>query len=168
MVEVEVETNVEIKTPKKRSKKLVIALFSLVTISVLILYFCLSGFIPVPGFYETVEPAGNHEEVPLENYIEETPEIADMPNLDKIEHTIWKTDSTSEEIIETYKQQLGDEGYNLEYEGKVSFENKEYTVLGFLKGLNAAGILISDEGDVVYASGFATDFIEIVEWYQSQ
>jgi hypothetical protein len=167
MVEMEVETNVK-KSTKKKSRKLIIALFSLATVSFLVLYLCLSGFIPVPGFYETTEPVGNYEEVSLESYIEEIPEIADMPNLDKIEYKIWKTDSTDDELIETYKQDVGDKGYNLEYEGKVSFEDKQYTVLGFLKGLSAVGILLSDDGDVVYATGFATDFIEILEWYQNQ
>ena len=168
MEKVEVETNVETKQSKKKGKKFVIALFLLATISVLIFYFCLSGFLPVPGFYETTEPAGNYEEVSLESYIQETPEIANMPNIDKVEHKIWKTDSTSDQIIYEYKQKLEDKGYSLEYNGKVSFEDKEYTTLGFLKGLTAVGILISDEGDVVYATGFATDFIEILEWYQNQ
>ena len=176
MVEVEVETNVEIKPPKKKGKKLVIALFSLAVVSVLILYLCLSGFVPVPGFYETTEPVGDYDEVSLNSYIEETPEIADMPNLDKIEQKIWKTDSTCDQIIENYKQDLEDKGYNLEYEGIINLDDKEYAVLGFLKGLTAVGILISEEGnvessyesEVVYATGNALDFMEILDWYENQ
>ena len=91
-----------------------------------------------------------------------------MPNLDKIEHKIWKTDLPSDQIVNSYKQNLSDKGYNLEYDGIVSLDEKEYTALGFLKGLTAVGILVSNDGDVIYATGFATDFIEIVEWYQSQ
>ena len=168
MANEEVGTILESKKPKKKGKKFIIALFSLALILAIVVYVCLSGFLPVPGCYETSAPAGNYEEIPLESYIEETPELAEMPNLNKIEHKIWKTDLPSDQIVNSYKQNLSDKGYNLEYDGIVSLDEKEYTALGFLKGLTAVGILVSNDGDVIYATGFATDFIEIVEWYQSQ
>ena len=117
-------------------------------------------------------PIGNYEEKTMETYIEKYPIISQIPNLDKIDKNFYETDENTDSIVESYKQKLLNEGYSLEYEDILTIEDKEYKILGFLKGFTAVGILISNnednESEVIYTTGSALDFIEILEWYQNQ
>lgn len=162
------------KPIKKREKRKIIAL-GIVLLSFLIVFIILisTGFLPL--FLQVKEPIGDAEEITIEAYLEENPELAEMPNLDKIETSAFGTDASINNILNDYKERLKDEGYSLEYEDTMELYGKTYEVLGFLKGLTAAGILITSdtsgetnyESEVIYATGNALDFQEILDWYQS-
>jgi len=167
--------NTENTTSKQRkSRKLISIAIILILISSIFLYLNLTNYLPFLS--ETKQPVGDIELINTQKYIEEYPELGEMPNLDKIKYKAWKTDSTVEQVIDSYKQDLSKGGYNLQYENTIKFDGKEYYVLGYLKGLTAVGILISSDtnldddydSEVLYATGNALDFKEILDWYKSQ
>jgi hypothetical protein len=57
----------------------------------------------------------------------------------------------------------------------MDFDGRQFRVVGFLKGLTVVGVVVTDDADdefgydtvVLYATGSAFDFQEILEWYQS-
>jgi hypothetical protein len=95
-----------------------------------------------------------------------------MPNLDKIEYEAYDTDESVSNITESYQDKLISEGYSLKYSGTVELDGVTFNVYGYLKGFTAVGILTTDEitddydSLVVYATGNALDFKEILDWYQ--
>ena len=160
---------------KRKSRTLIsLVLIIILIILSIFLYLNLTNFLPYLS--KTNQPEGNIESINIQEYIKEYPELGEMPNLDKINYDAWKTDLTVEQVVNSYKQKLSKDGYDLQYENTIDFDGKEYYVLGFLKGLTAVGILISldtTSGDnynseVIYATGNALDFKEIIDWYQSQ
>jgi len=158
------------KNKKRFNKKFAfLGIIGIVCIS-LFLLLCFLNY--VPFFLKPVVPIGNYEEKTMETYIEKYPIISQIPNLDKIDKNFYETDENTDSIVESYKQKLLNEGYSLEYEDILTIEDKEYKILGFLKGFTAVGILISNnednESEVIYTTGSALDFIEILEWYQNQ
>jgi len=165
---------VENTIKKVNKKKTKIVIVTIVAIIVAILVFYHMGFIPVG--LSAKNPIGDYKEISMGEYIEEYPDLATMPNLDKIEKKGFKTTSSSEDVIQDYTQKLLDEGYSLKYEGIVNFDGKNFEVYGFLKGLTAVGILttpVSEEengynSEVIYVTGNALDFQEIIKWYQSK
>lgn len=158
----------------RKSRKPLSLVIIIVIILSIFLYLNLANFLPLLS--ETKKPEGNIESINTQKYIEEYPELGEIPNLDKINYDAWKTDLTVEQVINSYKQDLSKDGYDLQYENTIDFHGKEYYVLGFLKGLTAVGILISLDttswddynSEVIYATGNALDFKEIIDWYQSQ
>jgi hypothetical protein len=162
------------KPIKKRGKRKIIALgIILLTLLIVFIILLYAGFLPL--FLQSKEPIGNAEEITIETYLEKNPELAEMPNLDKIETSAFGTDASVNNILDDYKEKLQNEGYSLEYEDTMDLYGKTYEVLGFLKGLTAVGILITSdtsgetnyESEVIYATGNALDFQEILDWYQS-
>lgn len=154
----------------KWKKKL--AVIGIIVICILSIFLILAYLNYLPFFLKPVKPIGNYEEKTMDSYIEKYPLISDIPNLDKIEKNFYNTDENSTSIIEFYKQKLSEEGYSLKYEDTIQIEGYEFTVLGYTKGVTAVGILISNNGsdgsEVIYTTGNAVDFIDILEWYQNQ
>jgi len=155
---------------KKRTKKIIVILTIIFTIVGILIY---TDYIPL--FYEIKKPVGNYEEIKLENMVDDFPDLADMPNLENINYKTFKTDETSSNIENGYKSQLENEGFNLEYEDYIYHNDNEYKVLGFLKGLKAVGIIITEDSDqisefskVLYSTGNALDFKEILDWYKNK
>ena len=156
---------------KKRIIKIGIALTIVGIVTYLIYYL---GFIPL--FVGVMEPPiGNAVEI-TEAYFEQNPGIAEMPNLDKINYAAYGTTESAEAVAESYKEELLNEGYSVKYEGTVEFEATSYDVTGYLKGLTATAVITtSDIGElyeeyesvVLYATGNALDFQEILDWYQN-
>jgi hypothetical protein len=174
MVENNNDTTENTISKKRKSRKLISIAIIFILISSIFLYLNLTNYLPFLS--ETKQPVGDIELINTQKYIEEYPELGEMPNLDKINYKAWKTDSTVEQVIDSYKQDLSKGGYNLQYENTIEFAGKEYYVLGYLKGLTAVGILISSDtnldddydSEVLYATGNALDFKEILDWYKSQ
>jgi len=135
-----------------------------------------SGFIPIAGFLDVKEPPGTYVEINAEDFIEEYPEINDMPNLDKIKYKAYGTDESLDYIASYYKEKMEKEGYNLIEEGTAYLDGKNVQYYGFLKGLTAVGILlvsgayqeIGYNTMVIYTTGSALDYRDILEWYQNQ
>jgi len=167
-------TNKKLPITKKKSRKLLSLVIIIVIILSIFLYLSLASYLPFLS--ETKQPEGNIEPINTQKYIQEYPELGEIPNLDKINYNAWKTDLTIEQVVNSYKKKLSKDGYDVQYENTIDFDGKEYYVLGFLKGLTAVGILISLDiisgddynSEVIYATGNALDFKEIINWYQSQ
>ncbi len=159
---------------KKKSRKLLLTF--IVFIVILSIFFYLNFTNYFPYLSETKQPSGSVESINIQKYIQENPEIKEMPNLDKINYDAWRSNLTIKELVYSYKQDLLKNGYNLRYEDTINFDEKEYYVLGFLKGITAVGILLSLDktyedkynSEVIYATGNVFDFNEIIDWYQSQ
>ena len=135
-----------------------------------------AGFLPITGLLNVKEPAGSSiVSLNIESYMEMCPELADMPNLDHIKYEAFGTDVSTSVVIDEYTRQLEAEGYHVEYEGTVEMDESSFQFVGFLKGLTAVGIIVVDEHTedighdtvVLYATGNALDFKEILDWYQN-
>ncbi|UCB57933.1 MAG: hypothetical protein JSV67_04815 [Thermoplasmatales archaeon] len=157
---------------KNKKRKKILVVIGIVLICILSIFLILAYLNYLPFFLKPIKPIGNVEEKPMDSYIEKYPLISEIPNLDKIEKNFYDTDENSTSIVEFYKQKLSDEGYSLRYEDTIQIEGTEFTVLGFTKGVTAVGILIStndsDGSEVIYTTGNAVDFLDILEWYQNQ
>ena len=160
------------KEQKNKRWKKKVAVIGIIVICILSIFLILAHLNYLPFFLKPVEPIGNYEEKSMDSYIEKHPLISEIPNLDKIEKNFYDTDENSTSIIEFYKQKLSEEGYSLKYEDTIQIEGYEFAVLGYTKGVTAVGILISnndsDGSEVIYTTGNAVDFIDILEWYQNQ
>jgi hypothetical protein len=129
------------------------------------------GYIPIG--LSVIEPIGNAKTVDVDNLIDEFPSIVDMPNLDKLEYKAYDTDASVGDVVANYHNRLIGEGYSSKYSGTVELDGVPFEVNGYLKGLTAVGILTTDEitenydSLVIYATGNALDFRDILDWYQS-
>jgi hypothetical protein len=170
------ENNIKAKTLgfKKKNRKLLSFFIVIIVISSIFLYLNLTNYLPFLS--EIRQPVGTVEPINTQKYIQEYPELKEMPNIDKINYNAWKTDSTLEQVVDSYKKDLSKDGYTLQYENTINLDGKEYYVLGYLKGLTAVGILISSDSnladnyntEVLYATGNVLDFKGILDWYQSK
>jgi len=155
---------------KIKRKKRIIKLLAVLVV-VISLFLVLSWLEYIPVFTKTIEPVGNIGTMNVGSYIESNPDLSEIPNLDKLNYEGYYSTASSEDIIEGYKSDLQDKGYSLEYEGTMPLDGKQYKLIGFLKGLTAVGIIIyesSSESEVIYVTGNALDFREILEWYQNK
>ena len=148
-------------------------ILSIVIIVFLSIFFVANylGYIPIG--LSVKEPVGNVKTVNVDGLTDEFSSIADMPNLDKIEYKVFDTDAPVSDIVNNYNNQLISDGYSHEYSGTVDLDAVTFEVNGYLKGLTAVGILTTDEitenydSLVIYATGNALDFREILDWYES-
>lgn len=133
-----------------------------------------AGFIPIKEFLSVREPIGNSVELDIDSYMEEYPELEGIPNLDKIKYSVYGTDASTNAVVNDYRSDLENEGYTVKYEGTKDLEGRHFRVIGFLKGFTAVGIVVTSDTDdefgsdtaVIYATGSAFDFQEILDWYQ--
>ena len=159
-----------INKKKRLSKKLCV--LSIVSIVFLMTFFISYSFGFIPLGLSVIEPVGNVKTVNADELIEEFPSISDMPNLDKIEYEAYDTDAPITSVIDTYQDELINDGYSLKYSGTVELDGITFNVYGYLKGFTAVGILATDEitedyeSLIFYATGNALDFREILDWYK--
>jgi len=164
------------KYKKKTVKKLLIVVPVLVIVGIVIGFIYNAGFIPIVGFLDVKEPVGTPVGLDIDSYMEEYPQIGDIPNLDKIKYGVYGTDESIAAVLDSYKEELGHEGYTVIYEGTGEIEGMNFSFIGFLKGLTAVGIITTSEASdelgydtvVLYATGNAFDFREILDWYQEK
>jgi hypothetical protein len=158
----------------KNKKVILLIILSVIILSLIFVYLNITNYLPFTN--ETKQPVGNIEPINTQKYFEDHPELKEMPNLNKIKYNAWRTNLTIKQVVDSYKQDLLKEGYDLQYENTIILDGKEYNVLGFIKGLNAVGILISRNttymnnyySEIIYTTGNILDFNEIIDWYQSQ
>ena len=158
---------------RKIAKILVIGIIVLVIIGAVSGIAYNNGFIPITGLMSVKEPIGNAVALNADSYIEAYPELEDIPNLDKIKYKIYGTDESASIIANDYKQKLQKEGYSVKYAGTVELEEMSFEFTGYLKGLTVVGIITSEDGEefgyntiVLYTTGSALDYMEILDWYQ--
>ncbi len=158
-----------------KNKKKVIKI-SIVLLIILII-FCAAysaGFIPIKELMTIKQPIGNYEKIDIDSYLETYPELANLPNLDKIKHVAYGTDESNDAVISDYKQELENEGYSLKYEGISNFGEKPFEYYGFLKGITAVVIIVTEDNNeefdyesiVLYTTGNALDYKEILDLYE--
>jgi len=69
-----------------------------------------------------MEPTGNVETINVDQVMKDFPELADMPNLDRIQYKAFGTDATVDDVNQDYEQRLAMAGYNLEYSEAVEID----------------------------------------------
>ena len=134
-----------------------------------------AGFLPIKDFLEVREPVGRSEEIDIANFMKEYPELEDIPNLENINSGIYGTDASVDTVANDYKNKLESEGYSLKYEGTGTHGGSDFQYYGYLKGITAVGIVTTSDTNgkfehdtvVMYTTGNAFDYQQILEWYQN-
>ena len=157
---------------EKKSKKGLIAVCLLVIMMSAAGTAYFFGFIPVA--LAVKEPVGNYVEMDASSYIQEYPELNEIPNLEKVKYEVFGTDAPRESIKNSYAQQLEGERYSLYREGFINIDGENFEFLAYLKGITAVVIIISEDGEllnqdtlVLYTTGNALDYQEILDWYNA-
>ena len=132
------------------------------------------GFLPIKEFLEVREPIGRSEEIELSSFMQEYPELEEIPNIENINCGVYGTEAHSDAVFYDYKNRLENDGYVLKYEGTGTHDGSDFHYYGFLKGITAVGIVTTSDTDgkfeydtvVMYTTGNAFDYKDILEWYQ--
>jgi hypothetical protein len=133
-----------------------------------------AGFIPIKELLETQEPIGKAEEINIDEYMDEYPEIENIPNLDKLKYKAYGTDESIDAVANDYKQKLENDGYSIKYEGTVYKRGIPFQCYGFLKRFTAVGIIMTSDANVtfghetrvLYTTGSVFDYREIMNFMQ--
>jgi hypothetical protein len=134
------------------------------------------GYIPITQTLQIERPVG-YTKLCTSCYEEKYQEIlSQVPNLDKIKYEVFGSDNTYLEIYVDYKQKLEKEGYQEHTVGSKEIEGVHIRYYGFLKGITVAGIAIASGKDVnlpyesivLYTTGSALDYQEIIDWYNQK
>jgi hypothetical protein len=134
-----------------------------------------SGYIPITETLTVEEPIEG-KPVDIETYEQRYKNITmEIPNYDKIKKQLYESDYTAFEIYLDYKQKLEQEGYHQEKIGSTEINEIPVKYYSFLKGLTAVAFIIvlgedigrGCESVVLYTTGNALDYQEIIEWYQT-
>ncbi len=162
-----------------KRKRNVIKLFAVSVTILIILGICglvayNSGYIPIKRFMAVKEPIGEADEINIDEHINKHPEIREFPYLDKIKYKVYGTNRSIDAVANDYKRQLGKEGYKVLYEGTAYKDEIPFQYYGFLKGLTGVGIVITSDENitlnyetlVLYTTGSAFDYREIIRWYK--
>ena len=114
-----------------------------------------TGFLPIKILLETEEPIGHVEEIDIGEYIDEYPELDDIPRITRIKYQVYGTDASVNTVALDYKQKLQDDGYKLKYTGSRTIRGISVDYFGFVKGLTVVGIVMTSE-DVGSLKNFDT------------
>lgn len=133
-----------------------------------------AGFIPIKEFLEIQEPIGNAEEIDIDEYLRQYPEIKDIPSLDKVKYKVYGTDESTVNVANDYKQKLKENGYNVKYEGTIYKFGMALNYYVYLKGLTAVGIVTTSDAKgtfghetmVLYTTGNILNYMEIAALYK--
>ncbi len=166
------------KTGYNRRRKIVKVLALFVTVTVLLgiggFVTYNAGFIPIKELLETQEPIGNTEEINIDEYMDEYPEIKNIPNLDNLKYKAYETDESIDAVANDYKLKLENDGYSIKYEGTVYKRGIPFQYYGFLKRFTAVGIIMTsdvnvtfgNETKVLYTTGSIFEYREIMNFIQ--
>ncbi len=165
----------QIKHKKKTMRILIVAVVLLLVGTVICAAYA-TGFIPITNLLSVKKPVGDSVELNVDDYLQEYPELNEIPNLDKIKKAAYGTDESVDAVVSDYRQKLEKEGYSLKYEGSGDFNGKSFQYYGFLKGLTAVVVIATSDGnnelgyetEVLYTTGNALDFKAIIDWYENQ
>ena len=167
------KNNIERKTGKRIIVVSIVLIVLITIIGVAAFTAYNMGFIPVN--LSVKKPAGTSTIMDVACYMQEYPELDEIPNLDKITYEVYSTDALANSVKNEYKQQLETEGYNLYREGSISVDGADFKFTAYLKGLTAVAIIVAenceafdDDTMVLYTTGNALDYQEILDWYNNQ
>jgi hypothetical protein len=162
-----------------RRKKRIIKLFA---ISIIIIFFIgifgsvvyNAGYVPIKRLLIVKKPIGESDEIDIDEHINKYPEIKKFPYIDKLKYKVYGTNKSLKNVANDYKIKLGEEGYNILYEGVAYKDEIALHYYGFLKGITGVGIVITSEESValnyetmvLYTTGNAFDYRNILNWYK--
>jgi len=131
------------------------------------------GYIPTEKNLQIIEPLGYKEisSTSLEHRFQSI--LDEIPNYHKLKKKIYISDYNTQEISLDYKQKLEADDYTEYTNGKRRYQDIEINYYGFLKGISAVGLVIVPGDDVgyptesviLYTTGNALDYKEILDWY---
>jgi hypothetical protein len=132
-----------------------------------------AGFLPISQLLEIKEPIGNFKEITLSGIAEKYHIIESIPELNKIKHNIYTTDEKLSIVSKCYILEIENEGYNLKHEGTKNIEGFNVHYLGFIKGITAIVILMTDDNIdinnintfIIYSTGSIFDYKQMFEKY---
>jgi hypothetical protein len=134
-----------------------------------------AGYIPIKRFMPVKSPLGEADEIDIDEHLYKHPEIKNFPYIDRLKYKIFGTNKSIDAVANDYKKQLKDEGFNLLYNGEACRRDIPFRYYGYLKGITGVGIIITDdetitlnyETMVLYTTGSALDYREILTWYKN-
>lgn len=152
----------------------------LIIVTIMLLSSCIIalnfGYLPVKAFLEPPEPDNYIAEVDVNSYMNEYPEVKNIPNINDINYKIYVTDDTVDNAANSYERKLKDEGYTLEYGGIVNKREMDFHYYGFVKGITAIGIIMTSDASDIFGHettilstiGSVFEYQEIITWCKSK
>jgi len=160
------------KTNHKKHKNLTRVFTLFFVMSVCFIFVFNLGYLPIKALMHTPEPIACRGELKIDQYMDQYPAMKSIPKLDNIKFNVYLSDASLKTVANNYKYKLEKDGYDLDYDGIVTKKGKTFHYYGFVKGLTAIGILISDdiskifgyETVVLSSIGNIYDYKEIITW----
>lgn len=133
------------------------------------------GYMPIKALLTVPEPIGCAGEIDADNYMAEYSTLKGIPKLDKIKYKIFVSDASLETVANHYKHDLEEKGYSSDYEGVITKKGITFHYYGFVKGITAIGIILTDdvndlfghETAVLSTIGNIYDYKEVISWYKT-
>jgi len=134
------------------------------------------GYLPIKAFMQVPEPVGCTGEINIESYMNEYPDIKGIPRLDDIKYKIFSSDASLETVANYYKYKLKNDGYRIDYEGVITKKGITFHYYGFVKGITAVVILLTDDIEEIFGhetavlstTGNIYAYKDIVSWCKSK
>ncbi len=170
------KTNKKISTRPKCTKR---RIGTIGVLCIVLLILCASGyqagFIPLKSLLVVREPMGVTGEINMDECIEMTPAIANIPSINRLKHKLFTSDKSINIVALDYKQRLEKRGYRLEYVGKENIRGITVSYFGFVRGITAIGIIMTEDENsllgsgtlVLYTTGSVFAYNRILKWYGS-
>lgn len=141
----------QIKNIEKRNYKRFLTIFTIIcllTSSIGLIAFD-AGYLPVRAFLPEREPVGAVGSIEIDNFIRKYGEITEISVIENLKYKIYISEASPDNIIENYKYQLKNEGYELRHQGITTKRGIEFQYFGFVKGITSIGLIITDDIDQV-------------------
>lgn len=164
------------KTHHKKHKKITRILSLFVIISLCGVAIFNLGYLPIKAFMDVPEPIGCAGEINIQSYMNEYPDLKGIPKLDDIKYKIFSSDASLGTVANHYKYKLKNDGYRIDYEGVITKKGITFHYYGFVKGITAVGIILTDDIEEIFGHETAVlstigniyDYKEIASWCKSK
>ena len=161
------------KNPYKKITR-ILSLFVIISLFGVLIFNL--GYLPIKAFMQVPEPIGCTGEINIESYMNEYPDIKGIPRLDDIKYKIFSSDASLETVANHYKYKLKNDGYRIDYEGVITKKGITFHYYGFVKGITAVGILLTDDIEEIFGyetavlstTGDIYAYKDIVSWCKSK
>lgn len=163
------------KKPHKKNKniKRILSIFIVMTLCGVFAFNM--GYMPIKAFLNVPEPIGCAGEINADDYMSEYSVLKGIPKLDKIKYKIFVSDASLETVANNYEYDLEKQGYKLDYSGTITKKGITFHYYGFVKGITAIGIILTDDVEdlfghetaVLSTIGNIYDYKEVINWYKT-
>jgi hypothetical protein len=132
-----------------------------------------AGFLPISPLLPIKEPIGNAKEITIAKIGEKYPVVKSIPEINSLKHGMYSTDEAISIVSNCYILEIEGEGYGLKYEGEKNIKGFNVHYLGFIKGLTAVVILMTDDDIdigkdntfVIYTTGSVFEYKSMIGKY---